>query len=346
MNKNFTPLKLRNNKKKIMLYLYLFLIIFFIGLIIYYTKEKLLIVKIKSVGIACKTITDKKECEKSCSPPKGPKNIQYQCRWDHKEEKCEESGKECEEDSTQSPRLKFSQECQKVNDKCYNCKATESGPAFHYICDYLAGQCPSTEIQGKVEERFLGNKEKDKSYVFCFDYGLNHCGMEQIDYPKGQYLSRIGPEECEKIQITPTLTPTVIATSTPTPSKRPTSTPSLTPTFKPTNTPFITNTPTITLSITPSDSPTLTPTLTVTISVTPTPTATLSISNTPTTTPINSPTPTEIVIAQITSTPTQEVNSQSSVIATYTPVPPVTADYRTKWIFLIPLILIGLGLLL
>jgi hypothetical protein len=93
--------------------------------------------------------------------------------------------------------------------------------------------------------------------------------------------------------VTPTNTPTLTRTLTPTPTNTPTLTRTLTPT--PTNTPTPTKTltptptptPTKTLTPTPTNTPTLTKTLT------PTPTNTPTLTRTLTPTPTNTPTPTK-----------------------------------------------------
>lgn len=114
---------------------------------------------------------------------------------------------------------------------------------------------------------------------------------------------------------TPTLIPTSTFTSTPTPTSAdtftPTSTPSITPTM--TSTPTFTSTrlPTETPTLTPTETPTDTPSLTP--SSTPTDTPTDTPSSTPTLTPTDTPTPTA------TRTPTSTKTPTSTAIPTRTP---------------------------
>jgi hypothetical protein len=93
--------------------------------------------------------------------------------------------------------------------------------------------------------------------------------------------------------LTPTNTPTLTKTLTPTPTNTPTLTKTLTPT--PTNTPTLTQTVTQTLTQTLTPTPTNTPTLTKTL--TPTPTNTPTLTKTLTPTPTNTPTTTNTCLS-------------------------------------------------
>lgn len=146
------------------------------------------------------------------------------------------------------------------------------------------------------------------------------------------------------IQLSPTPTPTISVTKTPTISITPsrTATISVTPTISitPTRTATISVTATPTISITPtvSTSPTATISVTPTISRTPTITITPTISITPTKTPTITVTPT----ISVTKTPTATISKTPTVTPSPTKDPTITAEtealyfqsniqYRTTW---------------
>lgn len=242
---NFTPLKFEKgkikkikninvfNNKKFLLVGNLFLVILIIvfGGFYYY---KMLVTKQKAVGVSCKTITKQNECNNSCSPPKGPKNIQYRCKWVNGE--CKESSKSCDEKEKKDPY-----ECPSGTYKS-GCKDHFDSSINKWICDcYLNNTPPGCNEYG---------------YSICYFKSKGRCDSTYIcDKPKLQSLptNTLTPTS----QLTNTPTPTIIITNLPTPTSNPTptdiselnitltSTPTpTTPPNQPTNTPIPTNTPT------------------------------------------------------------------------------------------------------
>jgi hypothetical protein len=114
---------------------------------------------------------------------------------------------------------------------------------------------------------------------------------------------------------TPTMTPSVTPTNTPTPSVTATNTPT------PTNT--SSNTPTPTNTETPTNTPTTTTTLTATPTNTETPTPTQTPTNTET--PTNTPTQTQTGTPDVTTTPTNTETPTNTPTQTQTGTPNVTA---------------------
>lgn len=307
---NFTPLKAVKKKRKFNKFLIfgnLFLVVLIAAIGFFYYNKTLQTTEQKAVGVSCKSITDKDECnaDYSCSPPKGKDDKQYKCKWDIKDEKCEESGQVCGEDGGGG----------------YGCPAGsyQSGCKDHqkdngvWVCDcYINGST-------------LGCTEPE-GYAICPDSLPQNC--------VGSYICGTNPTE-PPIH-TPTPTPTTpVATNTPTPTPpaatntpTPTRTPTPTPTKTPTPTRTPTPTPTPTGTIAPSNTPTVTPT---------------TPPGQPTNTPVPSATitPTDVPGAP-TATPTEIILAQTTV--TNPPVP-VTGMLQS-FMYLIPAIIILIGLIL
>lgn len=210
--------------------------------------------------------------------------------------------------------------CNMINNKCYTCKfgnANTYYTFFHSRCDWVKS--------GKACEDnttiFQAKSNNNKEITLCFDYDINHCGTEQIDWNENgnRFVSRLGPESCGQ-ESQPTVTPTATPTRTPTPTQTITPTATVTPTTTPTETP----------TITPTETPTMTPTETPTGTVTPQPT------NTATPTATATPTPTEIILVN---------NSPIPDTPTPTEVSIPSAGKTSLLIYLIPVAIIIFSLL-
>ena len=142
--------------------------------------------------------------------------------------------------------------------------------------------------------------------VGAFYLTLGQCICMDLDYAIITCDNPIFSGEC--VPSTPTPTPSVTATQTPsvTPTNTITPTNTTTPTNTQTSTP--TQTPSTTLTATPTTTPTNTQTQTPSTTLTATPTQTQTPSTTPTNTPTNTITPTATLTRTPTQTPTSTPN--------------------------------------
>lgn len=227
---NFTPIDLKKLEKKsgkFFLIANILLMFLVVGITGYYLKNKLITKKEKAVGISCKTITNRNDCNAACSPVK-PDGKQYSCKWLSEEQKCIESSKECGRDGATGSCPPGTTESG-VFDHCNNCLA---------LCD-----C-------KVDGQNNGTYFCPQFNNLCPTYYPNQCNVNsQTPTPTPTKIITNTP--------TPTLTPTPTDTPYPTSTVIPTLT---SPPNQPTNTPTPTEIIVVRSTNTPIiDSPTNTP---------------------------------------------------------------------------------------
>ncbi|MEK7597806.1 MAG: hypothetical protein AAB441_04145 [Patescibacteria group bacterium] len=328
---NFTPLKTKNKKKKANKFLIignLLLVIIVAGIGFFYYNNTLITIRQKAQTVAEKKAEEarKKEYEESGKKDadrEAKKKKEQEARRLEQEEigggGCPGGYTQCDVQDTGGTDHRFClDETKKTG--CYN-EAVERGITVK------TGGGVSTSVGGW---RCVVGLGRDRPYVAgqpCVDYNSVEtigntkvpncfCGIIQIDNSSGggTYESECGCNKEELAQIqsssisTPTATPIISNTSTPTRTPTPTATPVISNT--PTVTPLISNTPTVTPLI--SNTPTVTP----------------LISNTPG----PSATPTEIILAKISTSPTVVKLLQTAVLKPF--------------MYLIPVIIMLVGLIL
>lgn len=155
----------------------------------------------------CKDNKTKQQCDKGCSLPKGPNNINYECRWDLKTDECKDSDKYC-------PEVEGGQE------KCL----TEPVNCYYCPNQFVWQQCPSQQGGGFSSAPLPAGVGYDVSA--CKITG-RWCGMVQCDSSAGS-SSKIDNYCNPKPSHIPSPSPSPSASPSASPSPSVSPTPSLT----------------------------------------------------------------------------------------------------------------------